>query len=114
MTETRNSSPQSAAPPPKSGGRIAVIDMLRGFALAAILLIHVAAFARPGAPPGFNYSGNLLNEAVLAGLILLIEGKFFSLFALLFGISFAIQYRRAPPMISHLCRCSAVACSSWV
>jgi uncharacterized protein len=69
--------------------------MLRGLALCGILLIHVATFARPGAPPGFGYSGTLLNELTLAGLIMFIEGKFFALFALLFGVSFAVQRERA-------------------
>lgn len=83
MTQTRGDE--------RGAGRVAVIDMLRGAALFGILLIHVATFARPGAPPGLGYSGNLLDELILAGLLTFIEAKFFCLFALLFGVSFAIQ-----------------------
>jgi uncharacterized protein len=75
--------------------RIETIDILRGFALFGILLIHVPIFARPGAPPGLNDNGPLLNDVLLAGLITFVEAKFFSLFALLFGVSFALQWRRA-------------------
>jgi uncharacterized protein len=75
--------------------RVAAIDILRGFALFGILLIHVPVFAFPGAPPGYGFRGDLLDTLLLDGLILFVEAKFFSLFAALFGVSFALQRQSA-------------------
>lgn len=95
-TQTRRTKPAlPVAQAARSTERVAVVDMLRGLALCGILLIHVANFARPGAPPGLGYVGSTLNELILAGLILFIEAKFFCLFALLFGVSFAVQHASA-------------------
>lgn len=79
----------------RAGGRIAALDLLRGFALCGILLIHVPIFAFPGAPPGMSGERNAFDALVNSGLIMLIEAKFFSLFATLFGVSFAIQRQSA-------------------
>ena len=90
----------AVAAPTSRGDRIVVIDVLRGFALCGILLIHVPVFSRPGAPPGLNFTnmnfdGAFYNELVLYALIWLVEGKFFSLFSALFGVGFALQWQRA-------------------
>jgi uncharacterized protein len=93
--QTRGASHGRAIERPSVGERVAAIDMLRGLALCGILLIHVATFARPGAPPGFGYSAGPLDELILAALILFVEGKFFALFAMLFGLGFAVQQASA-------------------
>lgn len=81
--------------PDREASRIGVIDVLRGFALCGILLIHVPIFSQPGAPPGFAHSGSLFDGLLLYGLIFFVEAKFFSLFAALFGIGFAVQWQSA-------------------
>lgn len=75
--------------------RIHLIDMLRGFALCGILLLHVPIFAAPGAPPGMGASHGPMDPVVNAALIMFVEAKFFSLFAALFGLSFALQWQSA-------------------
>lgn len=82
------------APPPK--GRILVIDMIRGIALLAILLVHshdhFNCYIYPESSSGFiaalNNLADLFNRYFLAG-------KAFMLFAFLFGVSFFIQIDRA-------------------
>ena len=79
--------------------RIVPLDILRGFALCGILLIHVPIFANPGAPPGTGMVGLSAERIIPFALIWLVEGKFFSLFAAMFGVSFALierGYRRRP------------------
>ncbi len=77
---------------PKS--RIQVIDALRGFAIAIILLIHCSN--------NFLYSTDMawsapqwllgLDSTVRSTLYFLLEGKAYTIFALLFGYTFAMQY----------------------
>lgn len=78
--------------------RIDVIDALRGFALAGIVLVHmVEQYLAAPAPDGRMEAlvqGPLDN--VVDGLIFLFfRGKFFALFSILFGLSFFIQMDRA-------------------
>jgi len=74
--------------------RIQIIDALRGFALAGIVLVHMVE----------NYLGGPADEAVMEGMHagtidyvvdgiiqILFRGKFFALFSFLFGLSFFIQ-----------------------
>lgn len=74
--------------------RIEIIDALRGFALAGIVICHVVE----------NYIGSMpsqsFNDAVHLGIIddivdgfinTLLRGKFIALFSFLFGLSFFIQ-----------------------
>ena len=76
--------------------RVPLLDVLRGFALMGILIMNM---------PGFSYSGgheadgshywpaayDQLTEQVRDALF---SGKFNSLFSLLFGLGFTIQYAR--------------------
>jgi uncharacterized protein len=72
--------------------RIAVVDGLRGFALLGILVINLGSFSNaPGAPPNFFAPVAPAERAVLAALVAAVESKFFSLFSLLFGLSFTLQ-----------------------
>ncbi len=74
--------------------RIQIIDALRGFALAGIVLVHMVE----------NYLGGPGDEAVMEGMHagtidyvvdgiiqIFFRGKFFALFSFLFGLSFFIQ-----------------------
>ena len=91
----------STAPPPLApvaeGERLLALDALRGIALLGILLSNVSGFAGPL---------NTLNEGIdpaLDGLDYLLSGfvyiavrdKFWTLFALLFGMGFAVMLERA-------------------
>ena len=81
---------------PVPGERIAVVDVLRAYALFGIIVTHsVTGFLAGQAPsPDFMLFGPL--DRVVANLEhLLTFGKFFTIFSFLFGLSFAIQLRNA-------------------
>jgi len=71
--------------------RIVALDILRGFALFGVLLAYT--LWNLGSPPEETYSrtDRTLNDVLPA----LIDGKFYTLFACLFGLGFAIQLKRA-------------------
>jgi uncharacterized protein len=75
--------------------RIAVVDVLRAFALFGIIVTHAAGAFLAGPPPGnvniFGPADRWISELEN----LLTFGKFFSIFAFLFGLSFAIQLDNA-------------------
>jgi len=80
----------------KNPDRIQVLDVLRGFALAGILIINaMSILAVKGSTPAFTvdipFAGRILQDLIL----FFVESKFFTLFSLLFGISFAIQIQSA-------------------
>ena len=81
-----------------SGGRITVIDALRGFSLIGICLIHgMQHFGAMGtmAPQAmFPWEGTL-DEIFRWFINYLVFGKFFIIFSCLFGLSFFIQMDRA-------------------
>ncbi|GAA4934925.1 DUF418 domain-containing protein [Algibacter agarivorans] len=72
--------------------RIIIIDVLRGFALLLIVLIHYVEHFDffQSTQANFIFSGSTDKE-VMRLSFLLISGKAYSIFALLFGISFFIQ-----------------------
>ena len=78
--------------------RITIIDALRGFALAGIVIVHIVeqyvagqlppealADARTGWP----------DQVVDIFIQIFLQGKFFALFSILFGLSFFIQFDNA-------------------
>jgi uncharacterized protein len=78
--------------------RIHVLDALRGFAIFGIFVINIRVFT------GYSYfSEEAKNQVLLADWNVLFDwfhnifflGKFYTLFSLLFGIGFAIQFIRA-------------------
>ena len=78
--------------------RIEVIDALRGFALAGIVLVHfVEQYTGAPTPEGaMDAVRSGTPDMVVEGLVnLLLRGKFFALFSILFGLSFYIQMNRA-------------------
>jgi uncharacterized protein len=79
-----------------SGGRIAVLDVLRAFALFGIIVTHSAGGFLAGRPPGPNFMSFGRVDEIFAQLnSLFVFGKFFTIFSFLFGLSFAIQMRSA-------------------
>lgn len=77
--------------------RINSIDALRGFALAGVVLVHmVEQYIAGPTPEGFMEGVNGLPDQIVQGLLqLFFSGKFFALFSILFGLSFAIQMQSA-------------------
>lgn len=81
------------------GGRIHSLDALRGFALAAILLVHLPEYLiydvyrvapeSPFFPSAFLQS---IATPLADALFFLFAGKSYTMFALLFGVTFSIQY----------------------
>ena len=77
--------------------RIAPLDALRGFALGGILLMNMEAFVGPlagsytGLDPGLSGADRIADSLVY----FFVQGKFFTLFSLLFGMGFAVMARRA-------------------
>ena len=86
----------TSAAPVKDADRIQVMDVLRGFALLGIFLMNIEFFSITlyeyggGVPPGQGLD-------TVAGLFvyLLVQGKFWVLFSLLFGMGFALMRERA-------------------
>jgi uncharacterized protein len=72
--------------------RIAVLDVLRAFALLGIIITHASGSFLAGPPPSADYNIFTPADRLVATFTnLLATGKFFSIFAFLFGLSFAIQ-----------------------
>jgi uncharacterized protein len=72
--------------------RIAVVDVLRAFALCGIIITHAEMGFLAAAPPGDNFMAfSALDGVVHRWVGILVESKFFSIFSFLFGLSFAIQ-----------------------
>ncbi|MGB5237927.1 MAG: DUF418 domain-containing protein [Flavobacteriaceae bacterium] len=77
-----------------TSNRIVIIDALRGFSLAGIVIVHmVENYAGAPVPEGAMEAARLgLPDYIVDGFIFLfLRGKFFALFSFLFGLSFFIQ-----------------------
>jgi uncharacterized protein len=76
--------------------RIAVLDILRGFAIFGILISNMSVYSWKGysAPimEGWNGVGNVVATWFI---VLFSERKFYSLFSFLFGLGVALQMHRA-------------------
>jgi uncharacterized protein len=79
---------------PAASRRIRDVDALRGFALLGILLVNVETMAGPyGA--GEDPSASAADQVAAWLVTALVSGKFYLLFAFLFGYSFTLQARSA-------------------
>lgn len=77
--------------------RIDIVDALRGFSLAGIVIVHFMEQYLGSLAPFFvgNYTQHNPADGVLDFIsFILIRGKFFALFSFLFGLSFALQMER--------------------
>ncbi|MDP5130744.1 MAG: DUF418 domain-containing protein [Paraglaciecola sp.] len=76
--------------------RIDAMDILRGFALIGILMMNIEWFNRPISELGsFNSALSGIDHAVGWLIRCFVEGKFYKLFALLFGMGFAVMLNSA-------------------
>ncbi|MBE2210106.1 MAG: DUF418 domain-containing protein [Xanthomonadaceae bacterium] len=83
--------------PVQPGERIEVMDVLRGFALLGILLMNIEGFVGPLwlSVTGLNPELTGANRVVDWLIYVLVQGKFMTLFSLLFGMGFAVMLDRA-------------------
>lgn len=80
-----------------SGGRIGVIDAIRGFAILGILFANIQSWSGYKFLPyetittlPYFYLDGLFNSLQLW----VIDGKFYAIFSILFGVGFGIQYNK--------------------
>lgn len=77
--------------------RIAVLDVIRGFALIGIFLMNVEFFNRPIGELGNGMPAGLSGLNWLASYVIayFVAGKFWTIFSLLFGMGFALMLTRS-------------------
>src|SRR6187455_3458809 len=82
--------------PIASSERITALDVVRGFALIGIFLMNIEWFNRPIAELGMGLP-NTGGADWWAGYLIyiLVQGKFWTMFSLLFGMGFAVMLTRA-------------------
>jgi len=72
----------------RAGSRLHVLDVLRGIALLGMFLVHFSYYSS---------GGDWLGKAYERLVALFFEERFWAMFGILFGVGFAIQFRRADP-----------------
>ncbi len=77
--------------------RIEAMDVLRGVALLGILLMNIEAFVGPlvASLDGLDPTLTGADRVVDAAIYILVQGKFYLLFSLLFGMGFGVMMQRA-------------------
>lgn len=77
--------------------RLQAMDVLRGFALLGILLMNIEGMVGPMLETGTGLDPSLtgVDRWADAAIYLFVQGKFFTLFSLLFGMGFAVMAERA-------------------
>ena len=85
------------AGPVTSGERIQALDVVRGFALLGIFLMNIEFFNRATSGIGEGMPAGLTGMDWLASWFVayFIQGKFWTIFSLLFGMGFAVMLTRA-------------------
>lgn len=87
--------------------RIEIIDVLRGFALLGIIIVHFSDQYYAGGVPASipNLFTKNLGDEIISGVIdVLIVGKFYLIFSFLFGLSFFIQLSKSDGSLSFVVR----------
>jgi uncharacterized protein len=92
-----NTIAQQSTAPVQPGQRIQVIDILRGFAIFGILLVNMEFFNNSvvSYALGLFKPTNALDQLSRWFIAFFGEGKFYSIFAFVFGLGMAIQLHRA-------------------
>lgn len=102
--------------------RIQMLDVIRGFALLGILLMNIEYFQRPMTAMLFGLDQSLtgIDKAVGWTVFTFVQGKFYTMFSLLFGIGFVIFCDRAigkehpRPRLLFVRRAIILALFGWV
>ena len=87
--------------------RIEIIDILRGFALLGIIIVHFTEQYYAGQPPDSvkDFAAKNIADNIAQGFsFMFITGKFFMIFSFLFGLSFFIQLDKSSGSPSFLIR----------
>jgi uncharacterized protein len=85
--------------------RIEIIDVLRGFTLLGIIIVHFAEQYYAGMHPEShpNFTSKFLGDDIMMGFIgIFISGKFFMIFSFLFGLSFFLQLSKSDSSIKFV------------
>lgn len=92
-----------APQPTVAQDRIQLLDVIRGFALFGILMMNIEFFQRPlvAVMFGFDMSQTGADFEVARFVYGFIQGKFYTMFSLLFGIGFIIFLDRAAAKTEH-------------
>lgn len=80
--------------PVSSEERLDVLDILRGFAVFGILLVNMPLYSAPASYMRANAWPSVPDHIAKGLIVFLAEGKFYSLFSLLFGLGLAVQMLR--------------------
>lgn len=91
----------------RKAGRIEVIDVLRGFTLLGIALVHFSEQYYAGMMPQSLrdvLDHNLADRIVSVFVGIFISGKFFMIFSFLFGLSFFLQLDKSDGSIKFVVR----------
>ena len=83
--------------PVAAGERIQALDVVRGFALIGIFLMNIEFFNRPLSELGLGLPATATGANWIAGWLIytFVQGKFWTMFSLLFGMGFAVMLTRA-------------------
>ena len=87
--------------------RIEIIDILRGFALLGIIIVHFTEQYYAGQPPDSHAAmgSKWIADNLVQGFTgIFVQGKFFMIFSFLFGLSFFIQMDKSSGSPSFLLR----------
>jgi len=87
--------------------RIQIIDVLRGFTLLGIIMVHFSEQYYAGMHPQshMDFEIKFLGDQIMQGFIgIFISGKFFMIFSFLFGLSFFIQLNKSDSNIKFFGR----------
>ena len=97
MSVTAADAAVSELAPISAGERIEALDVVRGFALIGIFLMNVEWFTRPITELGTGVDSSQTGLGYLASwcIYTFVQGKFWTMFSLLFGMGFAVMLTRA-------------------
>ena len=116
MTLATQPQVRDALAPIQDQERIQALDVVRGFAQLGIFLMNVEWFSRPLATLGTGLAPGLTGADRVAGWLIytFVQGKFWTMFSLLFGMGFAVMMERArsagrPFLRPYLRRIAALA-----
>ncbi len=92
-----NAAPLAPLVPIASNERIQALDVVRGFALIGIFLMNIEYFNRAMSTMGQGMPGNLHGLDWMASYFVnyFVQGKFWTIFSMLFGMGFAVMLTRA-------------------